>query len=84
MASDLLREIPIDEQLPPFLRDTFVRAILAAELTGTDDSTIRRHLRNGTLDGSKINGRWLVSRNALKSWEPGQPGRPVMEGKGFA
>ena len=76
MAFKFPRDIPIDDGLPLPLQDKYVRVPIAVEVTGAHESTIHRHLRNGTLEGIKLTDRWLVSRDALAVWAPGEPGNP--------
>ncbi len=74
MVTDLPREIPIDEQLPENIRDRYVRVAFAADIVGAATTTLQRHLRMGSLAGAKIGRAWLIERNSLAVWTPGQSG----------
>jgi hypothetical protein len=78
--------IPIDAAVPEPLRADYVTVATAVAYTQASDGTIRRHLRNGTLDGLKMSKvLWYVRRYTrdedgappgLDRWERGISGNP--------
>ena len=68
VAADTLRSLS--------LPDVVGLAALAEHL-GLATSTVRAHLRNGTIPGRKIGGRWFVSRRDLLAFFEMRPLRMV-------
>jgi hypothetical protein len=73
----LPREVPEDPGVPPEFRALYVRASFAARIVHTTRHTIHRHWAvYGTLPGIKVGNTLLVSREAMRWWQPGKPGNP--------
>lgn len=52
--------------VPPPQRPVFYTAAETSEIVRLDESTLYRHLRNGTFPGIKIGGRYVVPRVVLE------------------
>jgi hypothetical protein len=72
----LPREVPEDPGVPPEFRALYVRASFAARIAHTDRSTIYRHWQHDNLPGVMVGNTLLVSREAMRYWQPNKPGNP--------
>lgn len=47
---------------------SYVTVTELAEATGIPETTVRRHIRQGTLQGEKVGQTWVINPSAADSW----------------